>query len=230
MSKKHAEFPPSSAQRWLNCLLAAVKERKCPNPSNPKADTGTYAHKLSEEEIRGIRKDPIPQDMKEYLYIYIDYIKMLKQDDWNVELEKKVFIDIIDNCFGTADCVAYKNNCLKVIDLKTGLEPVYAVENHQLILYAIGYLSGLNETVKVKIDTIELIICQPRLKVPFSHYEMTKDNLRIKAEEIKAIGKQIKEAKRGLRESTSTQGSHCKWCRVSDCEHNRFYFNPTIFD
>lgn len=230
MSRKHAELSPSSACRWVNCLMAAVKEKEYPNPSNKYADLGTLAHDLAERKLKG-KKVEIPDDINDYLHIYIDYILMLKHDKWNIELEKKVNINIIGGCFGTADCVAHQNNYLKVIDLKTGLEPVSAIENLQLILYAIGAISCLNEAIKAKIDTIELIICQPRLDIPFSHYEISKDDLRDKANEIKEVGQRIKEAKRGLREVIPTQGSHCKWCHVSACEHNRFYFNSSkMFD
>ena len=58
---------------------------------------------------------------------------MYVNDAIGYKMSPEVVLYYSDNCFGTADSIIYKNNLLRIHDLKTGVTPA---SMHQLEIYA----------------------------------------------------------------------------------------------
>lgn len=90
----------------------------------------------------------------------------------------------IPNQFGTADYAVCRDGHLILTDLKMGAGvQVYAEENTQLILYALGYIAGYDYIYDFERVTIR--ICQPLLG-HFDVWETTKTHLLQRGEWIKS--------------------------------------------
>ena len=80
---------------------------------------------------------------------------------FNYYEEKVDFSKIVPQGFGTADCINVDGDTLTVIDLKTGRGiKVYAQDNEQLMLYAIGALDTLYIDQKCPIKKVKLVVHQ----------------------------------------------------------------------
>ena len=52
-SKKHAELPPSSAERWKNCPGSVTLSKQFPqDTTSTYAEEGTHAHSVAELRLR----------------------------------------------------------------------------------------------------------------------------------------------------------------------------------
>lgn len=186
---EHAKLSASGAHRWLSCPGSIKAEENIPLQSNKYADEGTLAHKLSAMRLENIfskRENfhyQVSEEMKLAVDQYIGYIIDLEilvkgrgneYQDTCIFIEEKVkYSNIVPDGFGTADCIILGADELHVIDFKYGLNPVYARDNMQLMLYAIGALNSLKI---VGIDTITLHIVQPRAN-NFSTWVITIEEL-----------------------------------------------------
>lgn len=87
------------------------------------ARRGTELHEFAHEAIRlGIK---LPRS-KKTLNLYVN-------DAIGFRMTPEQVLYYSDNCFGTADAIAFRNNMLRIHDLKTGVSPT---SEHQLEVYA----------------------------------------------------------------------------------------------
>jgi hypothetical protein len=87
------------------------------------ARRGTELHEFAHEAIRlGIK---LPRSQKT-LNMYIN-------DAIGFRMTPEQILYYSDNCFGTADAISFKNQTLRIHDLKTGITPTSV---HQLEIYA----------------------------------------------------------------------------------------------
>jgi len=87
------------------------------------ARKGTELHKFAHDAIRlGIRLPKTPKTLHLYVNDAIGF---------KMNVEQPLFYSI--NCFGHADTISFRKDCLRVHDLKTG---VTATSEHQLEVYA----------------------------------------------------------------------------------------------
>lgn len=110
--------------------------------------------------------------------------------------------------FGTADCIVISGTECYVIDFKYGQGvPVYAEENWQLSLYALGALEAYG--MIYPIQEVTLVIIQPRLN-NISEWKTTADYLKRWGAEF--VTPRAKDAFEG-------KGSYCQgeWCDSGFC-------------
>ena len=115
----HAPFSPSQPS-WLNY----TDEKALDVYSNKKAaEMGTRLHNWAKETIDlGIRQ---PRS-KKTIYAYVN-------DAIGFRMDTEVVLYYSDRFFGTADAISFKNNFLRIHDLKTGTSPVHI---EQPLVYA----------------------------------------------------------------------------------------------
>ena len=137
----HAPFSPSQPS-WLNY----TDEKALDVYSNKKAaEVGTRLHNWAKETIDlGIRQ---PRS-KKTIYAYVN-------DAIGFRMDTEVVLYYSDRFFGTADAISFKDNFLRIHDLKTGTSPVHI---EQPLVYAA--LFCLEYKIKPSDIKIELRIYQ----------------------------------------------------------------------
>lgn len=223
---EHAKLSASGSSRWLRCPGSIAEENKYEDstPSTYAID-GTLAHALSErcllensDATYYIDKDiefdynrqkirsNVTNEIANGVQQYIEYVRSLETIDSNTYIEKRVDLsEVIDNGFGTADCIIEDKNDLHIIDLKSGFNIINAKDNSQLMLYGIGFLKGNKHASKITVH-----IVQPN-SIPknFDSYSYSYDELMVFKEEVKY------KAKLALSENAPiVAGIHCKWCKA----------------
>lgn len=182
----HALLSASGAKQWLACTPSARLSAQFADNSGTAAAEGTLAHTLAEVMLKfklGIYTEKmyksnlkVIQSYELYTPAMLDYIEAYvarvlesyaeaktEASDAIILLEERLdFSQWVSEGFGTGDVLINSFTKLRIRDLKFGKGvPVSAVENPQMMLYALGsyaeygYLSDLKE--------IEMIIDQPRL-------------------------------------------------------------------
>lgn len=173
---KHAVLSASSSHRWLNCNPSARLEEKFEDNETEAAAEGTAAHALCEHKLRKMlklrsRKPTNKYDcdeMDEYTDGYVEFVSeqiaQAKQfcKDPLVLIEQKLdFSCYVPDGFGTGDCLVVADHLLHIIDFKYGMGVlVDAVENPQMMLYALGALRLFDSLYEI--DTVSMSIYQPR--------------------------------------------------------------------
>ena len=115
----HAPFSPSQSH-WLryddNKALAVLKNKKA-------AERGTALHQWAKDTIDlGIKQ----RRSKQTLCAYVN-------DAIGFKMNTEVVLFYSERFFGTADAISFRDNFLRIHDLKTGKEPV---KMEQLEIYA----------------------------------------------------------------------------------------------
>lgn len=227
----HALLSPSSAHRWLNCPRAPRLEATLPEKTSSYAQEGTLAHSVCEitakkhfnkikpaeytQAIKDFKADSFWNDeMIRTAETYVEHLAeraMAFKNEPYVTFEVKVDIsDYAPEAFGRCDCIMFGDETLVITDYKHGKGvQVNAVENPQLMLYALGALKLYQPIFGGGIKRIEVCIDQPRL----GHYE----TWNCTSDELLAWGDGIKPkalaAYRG--EGEFNAGSWCKFCRAN---------------
>lgn len=227
----HAFLGPSGASRWMACPPSARLTENLPDTESDFAKEGSLAHEIAELKLKKKIVDPgmstrkFNSDMKklkenelydEEMQDYTDeYVEFIQEQMCSCEVtpfvvvEQKVdFSEYVPEGFGTSDCIILSGNTLHVIDFKYGKGvPVYAEENKQMLLYALGAYLGYNFLYDIK--QIKMSIVQPRIS-NFSSWECDLDYLLSFAEEVR---KNADMAYKGEGELNS--GKHCQFCGLN---------------
>lgn len=231
--RAHALLSASKADRWLNCTPSARMEEPFQEHdfmSEPAAE-GTLAHELSElmlycvlntidadeiERSKLIAANPLYSEaMYQHADEYVAYVMEQYNEARARSIDAKIFLearlnltDYIPEGFGTGDVVIISDGLLEVTDLKYGKGvPVSAVENRQMMLYALGALREYD--FLYDLHTVRMTIYQPRLD-NISTYEMSTDDLRKWAND--ELIPRAKMAFDGVGEFVP--GKHCQFCKV----------------
>ena len=201
----HAKLSPSSAHRWTRCPGSVREELKYPDNSGPAALDGTRTHALLEMclamlEMRLLTgMDPelmvgmttsddegsytIDADRAKRVKVAVDHVRDLGGE---VTTERRVDPSRLvgrDDLGGTVDVTVIVGDTAHVIDYKDGITPVEAVENEQLIAYALGHLAGYNLPINgdYPIKRMVLTIIQPKLAMkglpPITSWELSVESL-----------------------------------------------------
>jgi hypothetical protein len=228
---EHAKLSASGSERWILCPGSVKAEDGIVEKPNPYAEEGTLAHEVaakvlmsnvydndvSIEECASILDNIfesfpniIEMDMTDNIQKYIGYIKNVALDNYNDNryIEQRVdFSHIVPGGFGTADCIIKTNNVLHVIDLKYGKGvPVYAENNTQLLLYAIG---ALNRFPEYSPAAITMHIVQPRIG-NYSEWSITRNELDEWVEFLR--GKALEALKPDAKRIPHKDA--CRWCKA----------------
>lgn len=238
----HALLSPSGASRWLSCTPSARLEASVPDRAGQAAQEGTLAHELAELTINyklGRIKKPAylkalkviqanslyATDMLQYIEEYACYVieqfHLAKQHTKDAEIFLETRLDMthyVPEGFGTGDVCLVADNYLDFIDLKYGKGvPVSAVENKQMMLYALGLIKEYGYIYGAEI--VRMTIYQPRLDI-ISVWEIEVGELLTWAEDY--LKPRALLAYKG--EGDFVAGDHCGFCRVkATCRANAEY-------
>lgn len=116
---QHA-FLSASKHHWVN-----YEDEKLDRvfKASMAAQKGTELHALAHDLIRlGVKLPRSPKALNNYV-----------NDAIGFKLKSEQILYYSDNAFGTADTIGFKNNFLRIHDLKTGATPA---SHHQLEVYA----------------------------------------------------------------------------------------------
>lgn len=227
---KHSPFGPSASSRWINCpgsinaiqhaLDAGIIE---PSKGSIYTAEGTAAHELGEDALNGERIDAfigtvievdemfaieITREMVDYVQVYVDYVRTHKGD---LRVEQRVeFTDWVPDGFGTADAIVIQETRMVCVDLKYGKGvPVYAEGNTQAMLYALGAYQGLSKAEQDKLESVLMVIVQPRLD-SISEWEISIVDLLKHAERFSHAAHAALEPDAPL----VPGDAQCQWCPV----------------
>lgn len=166
----HAKLSASGAHRWMACPGSIAAEDGLPDRSSSFADEGTEAHRIMELALTdGVLCESLTdnEEMAAAVQMYVDYVNTIENSIKHKVavkyIERRVdFSEWVQGGFGTADTIIISEDTIHVIDLKYGKGvQVYAENNPQAQLYALGAYSELGFMVQAK--TIRISIVQPRL-------------------------------------------------------------------
>lgn len=163
---KHASLGASSAHRWAYCAGSVAASADLPNTSSVFAQEGTVAHDLAETALRHGSEGLAHfenQEMSGFVSVYTEYVERLAAGADITMIEQRVdYGDWVKGGFGTADAIVLRGDTLHVVDLKYGMGvKVYAENNPQGMLYALGAYNEISHAADVKRVTITIV--QPRL-------------------------------------------------------------------
>jgi hypothetical protein len=212
---KHAKLSASGSERWILCPGSVKAEENLPDIKNKYSSEGTFAHEIAAALLnkQDINNYDVSSEMLDNIQLYVDYVNNISSKTIfypEIHIEKEVnFSHIVPKGFGTADSIVISVNTLHVIDFKYGMgHSVFAFENTQLLLYAIGAYNELKN--KDVIHEIVLHIVQPR-KNNFDKWTLSIKELSYWEGYIKA------KAEMALRKDAIRIPSEnaCKWCKAS---------------
>ncbi len=121
----------------------------------------------------------VDEEMAEAVGQYVSTVWNLAQEGHELMIEQRVDFSAVigvEKSFGTADAIIVNGPELQIHDLKYGKGVrVYAEENEQLMLYALGALDQFD--MLYDFETVRLFIHQPRLN-HVSEWSVSVDDLR----------------------------------------------------
>lgn len=225
----HALLSASSASRWINCPPSARLTENIKEERSIFAEEGSLAHELAELKVRKHFIEPMStkkfnsevkklkenllwqEEMQGHTDTYLEYIQGIAHSfsfKPYIAVEKQVnFSEWVPGGFGTADCIVIGGTDMYIVDLKYGKGvPVSAVENPQMMLYALGALNAYS--LLYDIQQVHMTIVQPRLD-SISEYSLSTDSLLDWAKQIKLIADK---AFKG--EGEYKAGEHCRFCKA----------------
>lgn len=219
--KKHAEFGPSSADRYVNCTASVALSRKFPKgASSDASNEGTDAHTCLERLLlshkakatREMLYLEFPREMVDHAWDAYKYVVERSKGGGVMQPEQKVDTSHFTKPgeFGTLDVsIAFEFDRLIVIDFKYGAGIFVPVEkNLQLISYALGAAKQYDYNF---VD-VELVIIQPRKP---DEKGKTIRTWELSIEELRSYEDVIREAVRKAEdplESSFNAGPWCKFC------------------
>jgi hypothetical protein len=154
-------------------------------PAGEAAERGTAIHEIAEKILNGIEFDQT-EISAEYIDLATQYVNYV---DSYFESPRKRLVEVnVDEGLkkihlalgGTADAILVEGNTLACFDLKTGRVPVSALENKQLMTYALGAMMQLNAPWTID---VHLVIFQPGVGV--SIHKMSGLELKAHQEQLK---------------------------------------------
>lgn len=170
-----------------------------------------YDITVTQEMIDGVRLyvDTIIEDMYyDGLTQNIDGVEYLPSQSSTLYVEQHVDLGF-GNCFGTVDAAYVVDDVLNIYDLKFGKGIDVSPEgNDQASFYALGMARLIYKLRKIKINTVNIKIIQPRspLGLPVKSWATTR-------EELKGFELKLKEAIKKVESDNPTYRSDEEWCR-----------------
>lgn len=221
MTKQHAKLSASASRRWIACPASVQEcEGMQRSETTAAAERGTKIHEAAESMLNDEGTTETQQDIIDAASEFKEYVRSFNFDELYVETQ----VYVSDDCWGTADVIGVKNDELYIVDLKSGAYPVFAEENSQLMIYAVGALKKFYPNKVFK--NIHLIIFQPTIK-NFDEFVITQKELLDWSKRV--LSPAIKAALSN--EASYNVGLHCKFCDARKlCEYRNSTLYKTALD
>ncbi len=226
MSGKHSDLAPSDAKRWAHCAASIYETHALPNEDSEYSKEGTRAHDLAAKWLKGdIKAMPNDEDMAngmgEWVAVYTNAIR--REAEGNILLvEQNLDVERYTGekgGGGTGDAIIVNLAAKRIIvnDLKYGEGVlVYAEENEQMILYALGALAVVEDLLG-EIDEIEMVIHQVR-RDHIDSWTCSKTDLLAYGEKLRQAGElalAIRDGKVAVKpEHYAPAKDTCRWCGI----------------
>jgi len=232
MPGAHAILPASASKRWLRCTRAPRFEMEFAESESTYAQEGTLAHAIGEEMLRQRSRELTPKilnkvlreqaplkeyynpEMKRYCEEYANYVVDRVTPASRLIVEHRLDTSShVPEGFGTMDAGVITPSgrrvyTLETFDLKYGKGvPVYAEENEQAMIYAIGVLNDFGWIYPI--THIRMHIFQPRIN-NITEWEISVADLLAWGEEV--LKPQARLAFDG--EGEFVPGEHCGFCKA----------------
>lgn len=216
----HAKLSPSASSRWSKCTKAPGREQKHPDQTSIYAEEGTEAHNLLERSVKAKTRpselEPDHPAAKDVDVAYDYLAQWLHDPRWTVLTETRV--DVTEDCWGTADIIAYSGDAIKVIDYKHGRGVLVEVPSIQLNIYSEAAIKSLSWLFTEPVETIATTIIQPRApheKGPIRTKVMSREELDAAMKPVYAAIETIRSGDTSYAPSEET----CRWCKAkADCK------------
>ena len=145
-----------------HCEIESWHKSIIDNP-NQSEDTITTAHEM----YRILTTLTFTNTMRQYVQKVFDRVMDLVDLGYKAFPELRVSLKKYfghSQCDGSVDIPMVKDGHLIIADLKYGVvEAVYPEENAQLCLYGLGACAAFERDYGITIDTVSIVICQPRV-------------------------------------------------------------------
>ena len=217
--RAHAVLSASGAHRWLNCTPSARLEDQLPDSTSEAAEQGTAAHELAEWKLAGRtgtrpESDWHDEEMEDHTDTYVDHVtaELARAQEASpaafLAIEERLnFSHLVPDGFGTGDAVIVGDGTMTIVDLKYGKGvEVNAIENPQMMLYALGALNTYGMIYDIR--QVRMVIYQPR-RHNISVWETTVQDLLDWAEQVVKPTAQLAHAGQGELKA----GDWCQFCR-----------------
>jgi hypothetical protein len=236
----HSKLSASAADRWMACPGSVVLSEGQPDNTSEYAAWGSVAHRVADECLTK-SKDPVTfiglkynqdgytftvdEDMVECVQTYLRNLREMTAGADLFESETRTnyaaWLQVDESlAWGTADATALIGTELQVHDLKTGRGvEVDAMHNQQMMLYAGGKLLEM-EALGIDIETVRLVIHQPRVRQAPSEWGLTRQELATWLTSTARSGAAsvlVAQETRGTSKWDETflrSGDQCRWCRA----------------
>ncbi len=241
----HKINSPSAFSRRRHCPGSARLERGLPDTDSEYSLRGTAAHKVLEacltenehvtdyrgHEVVVVRSDKtstttvkMNDDDIKAIEAAVSYVHLRQQQgEWEVDcfyeesVTPSLWLNRTDDCDGTLDIGMIHDDWIEIADYKHGAGvPVEAINNDQLLLYAIGFLQKIDWTDKDQNIPVRMTIIQPRAHHnmgPVRTWEIPAHELFAKIPELSGIAAATDDPGAPL-----FPGDHCRWCKANPCD------------
>jgi len=147
----HAKISPSGYKRWSNCPGSYTLQQKLGDllPEDTGSDAANLGTELHDNAEQALKTGSEP---REEVAFYVNYCHQASTaPDAEVFIEHQVPLFYSREEHGYADYIVRTDDCVHIIDLKTGRIPVEAENNYQLLIYAYGMATFNTERFKMTI-------------------------------------------------------------------------------
>lgn len=225
---EHSPLGPSSADRWINCPASVKATEGMPDKQSVFAAEGSAAHFIADLAVRsrvpaatyigdiiavGEHKFGVTAEWAAHIQDFLDWCAEIQGEHYS---EMRLHFDRwVPGGFGTTDRVIFRDSQCWLRDLKfgTGVQ-VFAKDNAQLMLYALGVLDSFDWAYNV--EGFHLGIGQPRLDHKDEWFITTSDLLSWAAQTLPAAVQNVNLGK------PFKAGSWCSknFCKIrTSCRH-----------
>jgi hypothetical protein len=252
MPGKHAALSPSSAERWMGCPASTLHPQG-EEEYNDYSDEGTCAHSVAASclelgrhaadyvgthiEVGEFRTWEFTADMVEPTQRYVDAVRDQASTGGHtgaIAVEQAVRLDWVTgerDATGTTDALLLVDGGeeLQVHDLKFGRgHPVSAVQNKQMMIYALAAITGGTLTVEQvrALKRVRLFIHQPRIAHAAQEWLVPDGRLH---EFLTEVGAAVTRT-RDVNPAYVPSDDACRWCPAkASCQALRDHVKAVIF-
>lgn len=231
----HALLSPSSAYRWMECPGSVKMSLGIHQEPSSAAIAGTLIHEACDYVLKKYpmflqlatksRAEVLDSQVKKFNHLqyceqiagYLTFIGIIydnfKAKAKNIKVFHEDKVSMTKDVWGTLDfaitgTIGKETWCI-IIDLKTGITEVEALNNPQTIIYALGQ----EKKLKKEFDNIRVYIYQERTgDKPYDVWNISKEDKDLYRKEILKAEKKVLDILNNKSHVELNPGDHCTFC------------------